>query len=468
MWCCTNATGVEVDADKGQGYDGYEDPEEGESGDPRRRENLTLTAPQRWGSPPDEGLKEQEEPGSKWSMLSGKTKAPKRTFNNIAEGLLRLYMEKLLNLERESQFTFFHQPEIPPAYFSSRPMVLLMGAYSTGKTTFVQHLMGHQYPNAQIGPEPTTDRFVAVCHGPEAQIIPGNALVYDKSLPFTPLRAFGNSFLSRLECARIPNAVLEGVTFIDTPGVLSGEKQRLKRGYDFEEVMQWFADHSAMIILFFDAHKPDVSDELMRCTAVLAPYINKVHVVLNKADQITTQQLLRVNGALMWSLGKVLDTPEVTRVYVGSFWDEPLQNEELRSLFELEMDDLYRHIEQLPRSSSVQKINDLSKRARLVKSHALLLEHIRSQMPTMWGHAERQQELINNLPGIVRQLSRSNQISTGDFPKLEVMREKLSQMNCSQIRPLDFQKIRLLDNLLSVGIPELLAMVPAERWHGPS
>ena len=33
--------------------------------------------------------------------------------------------------------------------------------------------------------------------------------------------------------------------------------------------------------------------------------------MLNKSDQIEQQQLMRVYGALMWSLGKVFRSPEV-------------------------------------------------------------------------------------------------------------------------------------------------------------
>lgn len=58
-------------------------------------------------------------------------------------------------------------------------------------------------------------------------------------------------------------------------------------------------------------------------------------VLLNKADTIDTQQLMRVYGALMWSLGKVMNTPEVCRVYIGSFWEAPLSNPENRLLLEV-------------------------------------------------------------------------------------------------------------------------------------
>mmetsp|Transcript_22320 Transcript_22320/g.47553 ORF Transcript_22320/g.47553 Transcript_22320/m.47553 type:complete len:534 (+) Transcript_22320:86-1687(+) len=391
-----------------------------------------------------------------------------KAFCSITEGLQRLYRDKLLPLEQEHSFHHFYSPELTDADFASRPMVLMVGQYSTGKSTFIRHLLGRDYPGLRIGPEPTTDKFVAVVHGSGDQVIPGNALVVDKTMPFTQLSHFGNQFLSRFECAKLANPVLEGITLIDSPGVLAGEKQRLKRGYEFESVVKWFADRVDMILLLFDVSKLDISDEFRRVITAIKGNDQKIHIVLNKADRVTTPQLMRVYGALMWSLGKVIDTPEVSRVYIGSFWDEPLSNDEQRRLFESEENDLYTHLSQLPRSAAVRKLNDLIKRARLAKVHAYVMEHLKKKMPSMFGKEKEKQKLISNLTSIYQEIAQEKKLALGDFPDPRLMQEKLSGMDFAKFAKLDKKKMDALENMLSVDVPMLLQLLPEEQSQSRS
>ena len=197
---------------------------------------------------------------------------------------------------------------------------------------------------------------MAVMYGPSERVTPGNAVAVQADKPFRGLTQFGTSFLSKFEVSQIPNAVLENITFVDTPGVLSGEKQRLGRSYDFVSVTEWFAEKADLILLLFDAHKLDISDEFKRVIVGIKDYDEKIRIVLNKADSIEQQQLMRVYGALMWSLGKVTMTPEVKRVYISSFWDKPWNHGESASLFEKEREDLFKELRGLPRNAATRKV----------------------------------------------------------------------------------------------------------------
>lgn len=300
-------------------------------------------------------------------------------------------------------------------------------------------------------------------NGPEERTIPGNALSVHPDLPFRGLERFGVSFLSRLEGSQLPSSVLRSVTLVDTPGILSGEKQRVNRGYDFTKVVAWFAEKADLIVLLFDAHKLDISDELKGAIDVLKGHEDKIRCILNKADQIDRQQLMRVYGALLWSLGKTMSSPEVARVYVGSFWQQPLQNLDNSELFEMEEKDLMRDLAVLPRQSAVRKINELVKRIRKVKTLAYIIGHLKSQMPSMMGKDKKQKKLINDLPNVFRTILKKHNLAAGDFPDITQFSQKLTETKFAEFHSLSQKQIDALDHALNVEIPKLMEVSAAER-----
>ncbi|GMI23602.1 hypothetical protein TrCOL_g11298 [Triparma columacea] len=384
----------------------------------------------------------------------------------VMEELKTLYMNSILPVEEATSYSSFGFSPLNAGEFDSPPLVLLVGPYSAGKTTFIEHLLGKKFPGQRVGPEPTTDKFCAVLHGEDERVIPGNALTVTPGTPFKGLQMFGNNFLTRFEGAQSNVDILKNLTLIDSPGVLSGEKQTLGRSYSYDDVLNWFAERSDMIILLFDVQKLDISDEMGSAIKVLQKYSDKIKVVLNKADTISHQQLMKVYGALLWSLGKVIDTPEVTRVYIGSFWSEPLKNEDTTPLLEMEMADLLRDLAALPRMGAVRKINDIVKRIRQIRTHAVLLDHLRNAMPSMFGKEKKKAELLSDLPTVFRTVMKQHNISVGDFPELNKFKRDVEMMDFTELpkikggRMLKGKRMQDIEEALNSKIPAMLNRIP--------
>ena len=125
-------------------------------------------------------------------------KGEPEVYPSVIDGIKKIYARALKPLEELYRFDAFHMPIMRDSDFDAKPSVLFLGQYSTGKTSFIRYLLEGNYPGANIGPEPTTDRFVAVMGGKEEMVIPGNALVVQNGLPFRALSKFGNDFLNSL------------------------------------------------------------------------------------------------------------------------------------------------------------------------------------------------------------------------------------------------------------------------------
>lgn len=353
-------------------------------------------------------------------------------YSSVVEGLKELYKRSIKPLEEQYLFQKFFHPVLKDSDFDAQPIIMLVGQYSTGKTSFIKYVLQRDFPGIRIGPEPTTDRFVAIMHGSDERVIPGNALVMDVTKPFTALAKFGTGFLNRLECAQLESKLLRKLTLIDTPGVLAGAKQENNRNYNFTKVMEWFANRSDRILVLFDAYKLDISDEFKRVLKCLRGNDDKIRVILNKADSVSTTQLMRVYGSMMWSLGKVINTPEVCRVYIGSFWNKPIKNPSLGQLFESEMQDLIDDVKSVPRNGLLRKLNELVKRTRLAKVHAYIISHLREQTPGLIGRKKKQQKLIKNLADEFFAVKKKHDLVIGDFPNVSISIYSLHAL------PLDF------------------------------
>ena len=246
------------------------------------------------------------------------------------------------------------------------------------------------------------------------------------------------------------------MTLIDTPGILSGSKQTMGRNYDFAEIVKWFAERSDLILLLFDAHKIDISDELKTVIESLHQHDEKMRLVLNKADALTTEEIMHVYGGTMWFLGKVFKTPEVKRSYMSSFWDQPLKNEELKRFMTEERERLLADLYALPAGARTRKVNEFIKRVRKGRAHCLVFNHLRKSMPSMMGKAKAKERLLAGLPDEFRKVAQASNVPLNDFPNPYEYAEALATYDLSKLPKASKELLQLYEDVIEQDLPGIL------------
>ncbi|XP_049836675.1 uncharacterized abhydrolase domain-containing protein DDB_G0269086 isoform X2 [Schistocerca gregaria] len=242
----------------------------------------------------------------------------------ILRDLKRLYDNAIKPLEtlykyRDLSNRHFGDPEI-----FSKPLILFMGPWSGGKSSIINYLLDNEYTGTALrtGAEPSPAYFNIVMWGDRSEVLDGTQLAADWT--FSGLQKFGQGLLDRLRGLRLPNKLLEKVNIVEIPGILEIRKQ-VERLFPFNDACQWFIDRADIIFLVYDPAKLDVGPETEAILDQLKGRESQTRIVLNKADQVKPEELMRVQGTLIWNISPLMSSSEPPVMYSTSLWSLPYE-----------------------------------------------------------------------------------------------------------------------------------------------
>lgn len=389
----------------------------------------------------------------------------------VLNDLRRLYHQCIRPLEQEYQYDMLKPSWFADTIVQKKPFVTFLGPFSAGKSTFINYLMQSNY--LLTGPQPVTDKFTAIFHGDEVQWISGRALIASADQPFRGLTQFGDAFVECFQGLQAPHAILESVSIVDTPGVLEAAEGVHSRRYEYVKVCRWFVERSDLVFFLFDPSKLDSGVELrMLFRHGMRGFENRIRIILNKADTVRPQELMRVYGSLFWNLSTLMDTTEPPRVYVSSFWDKPYKPDTDHKLFTEEKADLlYDLIEVVPLQSLDKRVTHVLRRAQDVLTHSLVCATVRQAMPLLFGKDKAKAAAIAKLPDTFQNIADKHQISAKDFSSQQAYAEFFNKVDLFAMKGIeDANKLRWFETLKRVidrDLPTLLQPIKTSSVADP-
>ncbi len=294
-----------------------------------------------------------------------------KVMEQFADRIREYYDDPLIPLAR--QFSFRRPPTM--GELRRPPQVLLLGNHSSGKSSFVNHLLGIDVQ--KTGVAPTDDGFTIITHGSVENDLDGHAVVSNPDLAYEGLRHFGDQLVThvRMKVRKVP--LLRNATLVDSPGMIDEARAENGRGFDFPGVVRWFAERSDLVLVFFDPDKPGTTGETLQVfKESLGGMDHKLLIVLNKMDQFQTlHDFARAYGALCWNLGKVIPRKDLPMIY-NTF--VPIEGRPRSGLqmddFEKARADLIDEIRRAPSRRMDNQITQMSGFAERLRLHAFVID----------------------------------------------------------------------------------------------
>ncbi|XP_076179598.1 uncharacterized protein LOC143152888 isoform X2 [Ptiloglossa arizonensis] len=381
----------------------------------------------------------------------------KRVYDNAIQPLESLYKYRDLSNRH------FGDPEI-----FSKPLILFMGPWSGGKSSIINYLLDNEYKRTSLrtGAEPSPAYFNILMHGEEEEILDGTQLAADWT--FSGLQKFGQGLLDRLKGLRLDNKLLEKVNIVEIPGILEIRKQ-VQRLFPFNDACQWFIDRADIIFLVYDPSKLDVGPETEAILDQLKGREYQTRIILNKADQVKPEELMRVQGALIWNISPLMSSAEPPIMYSTSLWSIPYEAGAPTRLLYAQERAFLRDLRTAIDKRVEHKIASARRFAVRVRNHAKMVD---CYLTTYYNHKtffgnkkEISDKIIENPQDyhIYEGLSTLKNISRYDLPDPDVYRDffrlnplydfPLLSTTCTYFRGCPINR---LDVAIAYDLPELV------------
>jgi GTP-binding protein EngB required for normal cell division len=291
--------------------------------------------------------------------------------DEIALTVQRLYREAVDPLS--AKFAFEKRPD--EGEIAGAPTVLFLGNHSSGKSTFINHLLGA--PVQKTGLAPTDDAFTVLSFGGTEEERDGQAVVSTPSLPYGGLKNFGPQFLSHFKVKSRQVPILREVTLIDSPGMIDSPGEGSGRGFDFAGAVRWFAERADVVLVFFDPEKPGTTGETLRVfMQSLRGMDHKLLIVLNKMDRFESlADFARAYGALCWNLGKVIPRKDLPHIFTTFIPVEGAVPSKLPTQdFVTDREDLVKEIKRAPARRVDNLVTQFEEHAQRLLVHARVID----------------------------------------------------------------------------------------------